>query len=165
MLLFVSCILIGSSFLATADEAVLKKRVAGLTRKVIMTGHQVSSMGITGVMTIQKPVRKEVPGNKYKVDYEWRQEPSVDGVLRKAQGAKAGTHVDMTGRPYGGRDFATTVISWSGKAWPMGKIQYQTTQGLLRTCPLWTASEEEALAFYRKHGFTQAAMDAVLKSY
>jgi hypothetical protein len=135
-------------------EKVLKERVFSLTRKVQMTGHQISEMGITGRMVMQKPMRKEAPGNKFKAAYVMVPDGAVEGVLRKAPDPKVAQ--DENG---------FTEIWWTGKAWPMGRVQYKTRQGLLRTRELWTASEAEALAFYRKHGFTQAAKDAVLKAY
>lgn len=155
-------VLLGSFGIATASEAQIRNRLNGIARKVSMEGHQITSMGITGTMVLTKPVTKEVPGNKFKVAYEWQPDGTIDGVLRGATGAKAVTIDDQTARPSGGASYRYNAITWRGKAWPMGRVKYRTAQGLARTCPLWTASEDEAMAFYRKHGFTQAAKDAVM---
>lgn len=49
------------------------------------------------------------------------------------------------------------VILWEGKAWRIGMIEYLGTKGMMMTVPLFTASEKEAAAFYKKNGFGPAS--------
>lgn len=77
-----------------------------------------------------------------------------DGVVSATTGAEVKVAIDGTGAPYGLRDTRREFISWEGKAWRIGQIQYETLQGLLRTVPHYTASEKTAAAFYKKNGFS-----------
>ena len=146
---------------AVANETELKERVAGMARMVDMRGFQISSRGITGEATVKKP--KQNPSrNKGAAPYLWTVEIRHDAVIRKAEGAKVMTMQDSSAVPAGGKAFITEDIVWKGKAWRIGSIRYRTTRGINRTVPLYTASEVEAVNFFRKHGFTQSAKDAVM---
>jgi hypothetical protein len=81
-------------------------------------------------------------------------------VIRNAKGVKAGEVVHFY--PNGVKPWSEIRISWEGPAWRIGYIRYKTQQGLLRTCPLFTALEDDAVKFYKQHGFTEAAKNAVL---
>jgi hypothetical protein len=130
------------------DEAALQKRVNGLARMVSMDGYQISPKGITCEIRVSKPL-KNPARTKNAPPYLWVQEDKMDAVLRGVKDPQVGD--------YGG----LTIAVWKGKAWRIGWVQFATRQGVWRKLPLYTASEEEALAFYRTHGFTQAAKDAV----
>lgn len=160
-ILLAVAVLVG--FAQGQDDPVFTQKLNHLARKVSMDGSHVGPMGVIGVMRLQKPVAKETPGNRFKTSFVWVDAGMSDGVLSGAKDVQAGEMIDQTGRPYGLRDFKTISITWSGKAWPIGKIQYLTGQGLLRTCPLWTASEDDARTFYRAHGFTPEAAAFVKK--
>ena len=50
-----------------------------------------------------------------------------------------------------------TRIFWKRKAWRIGKVCYVAEMGVKLTEELYTASENEAVAFRKKHGFEPGA--------
>jgi hypothetical protein len=143
------------------DDAVLKQRVAGLARKVSMDGFNNSEKGIIGDARVSKP-QKNPSRNKGAEPFLWVQEANHVAVIRSTTGARQGTITDSTGQHLGLKDTSTSLILWSGKAWRIGWLQFISREGFARKLPLYTASEAEALAFYKEHGFTQAAADHVV---
>ncbi|MEX1116796.1 MAG: hypothetical protein WEB53_16230 [Akkermansiaceae bacterium] len=144
-----------------ADEA-LRNRVRGMGRMVQVEGSQISDIGVIADIRVMKPVLMSVPGSMIQKDRKWVYDRKEDGVIRNAKGVKAGEMV--TFYPNGVRPTTDIRISWEGPAWRIGFVRYKTRQGLLRTCPLFTGSEDDAVKFYKKHGFTQAAVEAVFKA-
>lgn len=141
-----------------ADDAAIKTRLAGMARKVVMEGHQVSAMGIRGDVRVYKP-RLNPSKNKGAEKWLWEFEEKQHAVLRGVPKPTQSTHRETNP---GMRDIITTVFPWNGKAWRIGWVTYRTIEGAGLRVPLWTASETEAVDFYRKHGFTVAARDAVM---
>ncbi|MEK7952033.1 hypothetical protein WKV53_16075 [Luteolibacter sp. Y139] len=76
------------------------------------------------------------------------------GVIAATTGAKVGIERDESGVPYGLPATEKMTISWEGKAWRIGLIQYANAQGIEVTKPYYTASEKEAAAFYKRNGFS-----------
>lgn len=144
-----------------ADDTAIQARLAGMARKISMDGFQVSSMGILGDARIYKPVPNKSK-NKGAEKFLWQLEESHTAVLRGAKDAKAVKHTDATGQHLGIAPTSTIMIPWKGKVWRIGWVGYTSLQGVGLRAPLYTASETEALDFYRKHGFTAAARDAVM---
>jgi hypothetical protein len=75
------------------------------------------------------------------------------GIIAGTTGAEVVKSVDGSGAPYGLPDTTRTYISWEGKAWRIGKISYRDYQGIVVSAPFFTASEKQAAAFYKRHGF------------
>jgi hypothetical protein len=121
------------------DDAVLKQRVAGLARKVNADGYGYSTMGLMAEVSVYKPTRNPSK-NKGAEPFLWTRVAQHHAVIQ---------------------DSDTKKSIWSGKAWRIGSIKYVTRQGFWNTLPLYTASEEKALAFYKEHGFTVAAAEYV----
>lgn len=147
---------------ATDAEKDLRDRVKGMGRLVQVDGSQISDIGVIAEIRVMKPTMVAVKGSMIQKDRKWVFDRKEDGVIRNAKGVKAGETVHFY--PNGVKPWSEVRISWEGPAWSIGSIRYKTRQGLLRTCPLFTGSEDDAVKFYRQHGFTQAAVDAVFKA-
>jgi hypothetical protein len=80
-----------------------------------------------------------------------RKEPGY-GVLISAT-ARVATGIDDSGAPCGLPPIEEVFLAWEGKAWRIGTTQYTTCDGDVRTGPLYTASEQVAADYYRRHGF------------
>lgn len=143
------------------DEAI-RNRVRGMGRLVQVDGYQIADIGLLANIRVMKPVLASVPGSAFQKDRKWVFDTKEDGVIQNAKEIKAGEVVHFY--PNGVKPWSEIKISWEGPAWRIGFIRYKTRQGLLRTCPLFTALEDDAVKFYKQHGFTQAAVDAVLKA-
>lgn len=126
-----------------------KEFAAKLTKAAKMmkvNAHQNDRIGLIGDITegtlSSEPVRNTLGSIvSRKPKWIYKTQP-VAGVIAGAKGAVV---VETA---------LGNEIHWEGKAWRIGLIQYMTGQGLLRTCPLYTASEKEASAFYRRNGFS-----------
>lgn len=127
-----------------ADEE-LDVKVEALARMMMVDADQNADVGLIGNIRIGMKVSE-------KPIWEYRMKP-IEGVMMSAK----------TPKPEVIRSEKSTTIRWQGKAWRIGKIRYLTSQGLVRTCPLFTASKEEALAFYDKYGFGEETEAAVKK--
>jgi hypothetical protein len=149
---------------AKSEEAnqALRNRVRGMGRLVRIDGSQISDIGVIAEIYVMKPQLVAARGSMTEKDRKWVFDRKEDGVIRNTKGVKAGEVVHFY--PNGVKPWSDIRISWEGPAWRIGSIRYKTRQGLLRTCPLFTGSEDDAVQFYKQHGFTQAAVDAVLKA-
>lgn len=145
----------------TAEDHELVRKVNSLAKKISVDGFQSSDVGIIGTIKVMKLVSEPVPGSMVQRKSKWLQDYKADGVLCGVKGAKVQTSIDMTGRPLGLSDTTSSSIVWEGKAWRIGSIRYKTSQGLLRTCPLYTGSETEAVNFYRTNGFSRETSGVV----
>lgn len=142
-------------------SAEFRKKVNSIAKKVKVSGFQNSEIGIIGTITVMKSQVRPVRGSMVKKDIVWVFASRSDGVIRGVKGAKVQETMDATGAHLGIAPSFDTEISWDGKAWPIGTVQYTTSHGLLRTCPLFTANEDDAVSFYKQHGFTKQAENAV----
>ena len=129
----------------------LTKKVKALASLIAIDGYQMSNSGILAMISVMRMEAVPIKGSRYEMDHRWVFDYKVDGILRGADGVKVGR--------------ASGSILWDGKGWRIGKIQYLTSRGLLRTCPLFTASEKEATSFFRSNGFGKTSLDVVKKSY
>jgi hypothetical protein len=149
---------------SSEEETAFREKVDSLARKISVSAFQNSDVGLIGTINVQKLKSKPVRGSMIKSELVWVHDAVYDGVAIGTAGAKVEESIDATGRHLGLRDTHNVSIEWKGKGWRIGSIQYKTRQGLLRTCPLFTGSIDDAVAFYRKHGFTKEAASAVRKA-
>ena len=149
--------------LAVAEQLQRKKgrsefaaMVDGLATPVQVEAHQNSQIGLIGV--IQVAIRDKEPIKSrlgsiigYKEVWVFRGN-KLEGVIANTTDARVAEKIDATGRHLGLPDIHSSYIGWEGNAWRIGMIRYRTAQGLMRTCPYFTASKEAAAAFYTTHG-------------
>ncbi len=144
------------------DDAAFRGKVKAIAKKMTISGHQISDIGVIGTIHVYKAVTKEVPGSMLVTNTTWIPDQKFDGVMAGAAGVKAQKIMNI--RPNGQPTTYETDIRWEGKAWKIGNIQYLTQQGLLRTCPLFTGSENEAVDFFRKNGLALDSQKFVKKA-
>jgi hypothetical protein len=153
---------------ATEADKDFADKLQKAAKMVDVDAFQNSSIGLIGDIQVgtltTEPVKSSMGstiGHKPAWVFRGR---AIDGVIAGTTGARAGIVSDDTGLPYGLPSTHKTVISWKGKAWRIGKIEYQNLRGLTVTVPYFTASEKVAAAFYRKNGFSPKSDEVTQES-
>jgi hypothetical protein len=153
---------------ATEVDKEFAAKVQKAAKMVKVAAFQNSSIGLIGDIregTLTTEAVKSNLGSTVGQKPAWvYQSRAKDGVVSSTTGAEVKVEVDSTGEPYGRRATQKEVISWEGKAWRIGKIQYTNLQGLQVTSPHYTASEKIAAAFYKKNGFSPKSDDIAPKA-
>jgi len=139
---------------ATEVDKEFADKVQKAAKMLRVEAIQNASVGLIGDVeegTLVSEAVKSSLGSTVGQTLAWRfQERAKDGVVSATTGAEVKYSIEETASGPVKNEF----IFWEGKAWRIGRIQYKTRQGLLRTVPHYTASEKTAAAFYKKHGFS-----------
>jgi hypothetical protein len=142
---------------ATEADKDFAEKLQKAAKMVRIEAFQDSQIGLIGdieeATLTAEPVKSTLGttvGHKQTWMYRGR---AKGGVIAETTGAERKTKGDRTGVPYGLPEYITSFIFWEGKAWRIGLIQYENTEGVIENAPLYTASEKKAAAFFKKHGF------------
>jgi len=143
----------------------LSEQIQKAGKMVKIEAIQNAPIGLIGEISVgtltSEPVKSKM-GSTVGQKPVWRyRNRAIDGVIAGTEGARVKTSSDDTAVPYGGRSVTTESIFWEGKAWRVGMIEYTTLRGLTLTRPYYTASEEDAAAFYKTNGFSPKSDNVV----
>jgi hypothetical protein len=143
-------------------DAKFREKVGSMAILASVDAFQSSDVGLIGTIVVKKPVSRAIPGTMVHRKIEWVTSARESGVICDTTGAKA--EQTMIVHPNGWPTTYESGITWRGRAWRIGFIEYETQMGLVRKCPLFTASDAEAVKFFKTHGFTDEAVTAVRRA-